>query len=180
MITRFTTNKTIKIMAIMAGLFLMAQAYAWSGDSINVKVKEAFVYGTLVTSNYTGSLKNFSESEYFDTEHSSGEFEFSVERNSAHLSNAKNIARYIWKYLTRNATVREPYPCGYALTGTINEDGLKNNSGIYIHFLIDGTGDGGYNSCIGSGGPGWWSYKITVTFDHTTKGGTVKYELGEE
>ena len=161
-------------------LTLSISNFAFGNPGIQVKLKKAYVYGENISGTFEGSLVDFVQSEFFNHEYAKGELEFYLLNKVSFFNNAKVVARYFWKYLSNNTSVMPPYPCGQYFQGTINEDFTKNEDGIVNYFQITGKGDGIFDSCIGTGGPGMWSYRITVHFDPVKLTGFVSYSISQE
>jgi len=168
------------ILSIFISFSLSLPSLASGNSEIQVKLKNAFVYGENVSGEFEGSLVDFVQSEFFNHEYAKGELELYILEDGDFFSNAKTVARYLWKYLSNNTSVTPPYPCGEYYQGTISEDFTKNENGIINYFQITGKGDGIVDSCLGNGGPGMWSYRITTHFDPLKLTGFVSYSITQE
>lgn len=153
---------------------------ASQAQATHIIVEQIYLENSQASIEHHASLQSFIDGPYFDAEMGKGKLIFSVIDNRDYLNNARNIAHYLWKYLTNNATVTPPSPCGHALKGSIHEQIIRDEEGNVLRFYIDGMGDGEYDSCIGRGGPGLWSYSLQVTYNLETNSGTAVYDLNEE
>jgi hypothetical protein len=130
---------------------------------------------------FKGSLVDFTrKSHLFDTENSEGTLTYKVNQHGEHLNDAETVARYAWKILYEGARVDAPFPCGYRLLGSIDASSSSDTEGIVIEHEFVGAGDGGEDTCLGTGGPGFWLHELGVTYDPTTRSGTIWYSTGIE
>lgn len=120
-------------------------------------------------------VKQLSE---LEDDNGSLEANFRVVNFNEHLSSPKNVARYMWKNLV-GAWTTEPKPCGYQLYGNITERGYTMADGVKV-YEIKGHGDGGRDSCIGTAGPGYWSYRVVIRMAGELEQGTVEYKWATE
>lgn len=171
-------ERLILLITLLLGLSL--NAFAINQGPLLIKVKRAVVYGQDISTDFSGDLESFVNSDFFGPEYSEGELEFSLGDEKSYFNNAKNVARYAWKFITDNATIKAPYPCGLYLKGKIIEKSIKDDNNIITQYAIKGNGDGSLDSCTGNGGPGWWSYQVIVEYNPTTESGSIKYILEEE
>jgi hypothetical protein len=168
------------ILSIIASFLFSILSFANDNQVVQIKVKNASVYGQNVEGNYEGNLIDFAQSEFFNFEYAKGELELLLLEDGSYYKNAKIIARYFWKHLSKNTSVTPPYPCGQYFQGVINEDFTQDENGTINYFQITGKGDGVFDSCIGNGGPGMWSYRVTVHFNPKMLTGFVNYSFVQE